>query len=177
MEPGPRSLMPVTNDHDRSPANPEWTVCLERTRRAVLNILVAVGLTIAVGGWLLRGRAAAQRPPAHPVGLPMLMLSLILLAVASYLARRLARRHAARTKPSRRQALFYWSHVDSAAVAVFVAALGIFCGWFIDSRFEAVIPFWVVALALGFQAIPRTHELDDYVRPYTDPGEPRHERH
>ena len=78
---------------------------------AVLNILVAVGLTIAVGGWLLRGRAAAQRPPGAPSDLPMLMLSLIVLAVASYLVRRLARRYAATTKPGRRQALFYWSHV------------------------------------------------------------------
>ena len=172
MEPGPPSLMPVTNDPNFSPADPEWTVCLERTRRAVLNILVAVGATIALGGWLLRGRAAAQGPPAHPVRLPMMMLSLILLAVASYLTRRLARRHAAKIKPGARQALFYWSHVDSAAVAIFVAALGIFCGWFIDSRFEVLISFWVVALVLGFQAIPRTYELDDYISPPTDPGEP-----
>jgi hypothetical protein len=164
--------MPVTNDPDRSPASPEWTVCLERTRLAVLNILVALGFTIAVGGWLLRGRAAAQRAPAHPVRLLMLMLSLILLAVASYLCRRLARRHAAKIKPDRRPALFYWSHVDSAAIALFVAALGIFGGWFLDARFEAVVPFWIVALALGLQAIPRTYELDDFVRPSTDPGGP-----
>ena len=172
MEPGPRSLMPVTNDSDGSPVDPEWTICLERTRRDVLNILVAVGVTIAVGGWLLRGRDGALRPPAHPVNLPIILLSLIALAFSSYLTRRLARRRAARIKPEARQALFYGSHVYSAAVAVFVAGLGILCGWFIDSRFEVIISFWVVALALGFQAIPRTYERDDYLTTPTDPGEP-----
>jgi drug/metabolite transporter (DMT)-like permease len=164
--------MPVTNDPDRSRADPEWTACLERTRRAVLNLLIAVGLIIAVGGWLLRGRADVPRRPPPSIGLPLLMLALVLLAVASYLCRRLARSHAAKIEPGRRPALFFWSHVDSAAVAVFVAALGIFGGWFIDPRFEAIVPFWVVALVLGFQAIPRTYELDDYIPLPTDSGGP-----
>jgi hypothetical protein len=164
--------MQVTNDPDLPSANSEWTACLERARLAVLNILVAVGLTIAVGGWLLRNRAAVQRPPTPRPTLPMLMLLLIMLAIASYLTRRTARGRAAAKEPRRRQASFYWSHVLSAGIAALAAPLGIFCGWFIDPRFEAVIPFWVVALALGFQAIPRIHELDDFALPSTDPGEP-----
>ena len=36
--------------------------CLERTRSPVLNVLVAVGLSIAVSGWLLRTRAETWQP-------------------------------------------------------------------------------------------------------------------
>ena len=54
--------MQDTNDPDPSPRIQSWAVCLERTRSAVLNVLVGVGLTIAIGGWLLRGRAEPAAP-------------------------------------------------------------------------------------------------------------------
>ena len=67
--------------------------CLERTRSAVLNVLVGVGLTIATAGWLLRGREPRPGPLREAGGLhDVLMVALIVLAVASYLVRRSARR-------------------------------------------------------------------------------------
>ena len=47
--------MHVTPDPDRDDLDVASQDCLIRTRSAVLNVLVAVGLTIAVTGWLLRG--------------------------------------------------------------------------------------------------------------------------
>ena len=38
------------------PRKSEWADCLTRTRTAVLNVLIGVGLTIALSGWILRGR-------------------------------------------------------------------------------------------------------------------------
>ena len=162
--------MQDTNDLDRFPADASWAVCLERTRSAVLNVLVGVGLTIAIGGWLLRGRAEAG-PPSKPQRLhEVLMAALIVLAVASYLVRRTARRRVAATDPGDRQATFYRSHVMAASIAALAAPLGIVYGWWIDPRLEAVIPFWVVPMALGFLSIPRAHELDDFDRSPTNPG-------
>ena len=128
---------------------PAWAACLERTRSAVLNVLVGVGATIAIGGWLLRGRAEARSAPASAMAPRVLMAALIVLAVASYLVRRSARRLPLPTDPGRRQARFYRSHVLSAAIAALAAPLGIVYGWWIDPRLEAVIPFWVVAAGPG----------------------------
>jgi hypothetical protein len=144
--------------------------CLERTRSGVLNVLVGVGLTIALGGGLLRGRAGAGRP-APPRGLHgAMMLALLALAVASYLLRRVLGRRAASLDPGRREPAFYWAHVLPAAIAALAAPLGIVHGWWVDPRLEAVIAFWVVPLALGFLFVPRPHELDEFDRPSPDPG-------
>jgi hypothetical protein len=159
-----------TIESDSPHQEPAAQACLERTRSAVLNVLVGVGLTIAIGGWLLQGRAAAERP-APPRGLhDSLMLILIGLAVASYIVRRGSGRRVARLDSGRRESAFFWSHVLAAAIAAPGAALGIVYGWWVDPRLEAVIPFWVVPLALGFLAVPRSRELDDFDRPAPGPG-------
>jgi purine-cytosine permease-like protein len=162
--------MPDTNDPDPLSADAAWAACLERTRSAVLNVLVGVGLTIAMGGWLLRGRAEAGPLPKPQRLHEVLLAALIVLVVASYLVRRRARRRVAATDPSHRQAAFYRSHVLAATIAALAAPLGIVYGWWIDPRLSAVIPFWVVPLALGFQSIPRARELDDFDRSSTNPG-------
>jgi hypothetical protein len=162
--------MQDTNDPDPLPTDAAWVTCLERTRSAVLNVLVGVGLTIAVGGWLLRGRAEPAQPPNSQWLREVLRDGLLVLAVASYVVRRLARWYAAATDPGRRQATFYGSHVMSATIAAMAAPLGIVYGWWIDPRLAAIIPFWVVPLVLGFLAIPRAHELDDFARSTNNPG-------
>jgi hypothetical protein len=98
------------------------------------------------------------------------MLILIGLAVASYIVRRGSGRRVARLDPVRRESAFFWSHVLAAAIAAPAAALGIVYGWWVDPRLEAVIPFWVVPLALGLLAMPRSGELDDFDRPAPGPG-------
>src|SRR5438045_2751705 len=106
MEAGPRYPMHHTNESDPPPGEPVWEACFQRTRSAVLNVLVGVGLTIAVGGWLLRGPAGAERP-APPRGLhDVLMLALIGLAIVSYVLRRVLVRRAARLDPGRRRSAF-----------------------------------------------------------------------
>jgi hypothetical protein len=145
---------------------------LERTRSAVLNVLVGVGAAIALGGWLLRGRAEAGRP-VPPRGLhEVLMIALVALAASSYALRRLLARRAARLDPGRREPAFFRAHVLPAAIAALAAPLGIAYGWWVAPRLEAVIPFWVVPLALGFLAIPRAHEVDELERRSPDPGTP-----
>jgi hypothetical protein len=152
--------MPHTNDPDAvtGVAGPE--ACLRRTRTAVLNVLVGVGLTIAVSGWLLRRRAEdIVRPiPRMQEGL---LLALVFVAVASHLIRRTRLGRLSGVPAGRREGRFYWSHVGSAAIAALGVPLGLVYGWFVAPRLEGVIPFWVVPLALGLLSIPRRGELDD----------------
>ncbi|MGP0062290.1 MAG: hypothetical protein ACLQGP_01645 [Isosphaeraceae bacterium] len=164
--------MQDTNDPHPLHEDPSWAACLHRTRSAVLNVLIGVGLTIAVGGWLLRGRAEPAQPPKSQRVHDILMAALLFLGVASYVVRRLTRSLSAATVPGRRQSAFYWSHVMSATIVALAAPLGIVYGWWIDPRLEAVIPFWVVPLAMGFLAIPRRRELADFDRSSTNLGAP-----
>ena len=153
--------MQDTNDPDPLPADPAWAACLERTRSAVLNVLVGVGLTIAIGGWLLRGRAEAGPAPEAAMA-PRVVDGRTPRAGRRELLVRRSGKTACRCRliPADRQATFYRSHVLAASIAALAAPLGIVYGWWIDPRLAAVIPFWVVPLALGFLAIPRAHELD-----------------
>jgi hypothetical protein len=138
---------------------------------AVLNVLVGVGLTIAVGGWLLLGRAAVHRP-APPGGLAdASMPGLLALILASCLLRYVLARRAAYVAPGRRASAFFWAHVLPAAVIASAAPLGIAYGWWVDPRLEGVMPFFVIPLALGFLFLPRSYELNDFQRP--TPGSPR----
>jgi hypothetical protein len=41
-------------------------------------------------------------------------------------------------------------------------------GWIVRPRLDAVAPFWVAALALGFLALPRAAELDGFDAPMLD---------
>jgi hypothetical protein len=43
--------------------------------------------------------------------------------------------------------------------------LGFLHGSLIASDLESIGPFWVVALALGFFALPRKHELEGFAQP------------
>src|SRR5262245_4254127 len=164
--------MRPTIEPDSQDLDPTLRACLVRTRSAVLNILVAVGFTIAVSGWLLRARAQAQWPQAARTLQASLTLGLIALGVTSYTLRRVLGRTAVPSPPGRRESRFFWSHVLPASIAALAAPLGLIYGWLIDPRLGAVIPFWVLSLALGFLAFPRARELDDVLRPVPGPGAP-----
>jgi hypothetical protein len=152
--------MPHTNDPGAVTGVAGPDACLRRTRTAVLNVLVGVGLMIAVSGWLLRRRAEDIVRPA-PGMHEGLLLSLVLVAVASYLVRRAGLGPLSGVPAGRRGARFFRSHVGSSVIAAIGVPLGLIYGWFVDPRLEGVIPFWVVPLALGFLAIPRRGELDN----------------
>jgi hypothetical protein len=150
--------------------DPGLRACLARTRSAVLNVLVADGLTIAVSGWLLRTRAAAPaRQPAMALH-QTLMAGLILLGIMSYLSRRLMGRRALLSDPTRRESQFFGSHVVPALIAALAAPLGLLYGWLVIPSLDAIIPFWVVPLALGFLSLPRERELSDLDQPMPDSG-------
>ena len=114
---------PTPLDSGRGP-----NACLERTRSHVLNVLVAVGLSIAVSGWLLRKRALAWQPrPARALS-DGLYGGLIALTVASYVVKRVLSARTHRAEPGRRERLFYWSHIGPAILAAPGAAAGA-CLW------------------------------------------------
>lgn len=141
--------------------------CLERTRSAVLNVLIAAGTGIAISGWLLRWRDrwALSRVP---VGVGRgLLAGLFVLAVGSYAVRRAVSGVGnARGDAAGRAARVYRGHVASAALAALAVPLGLAYGWLVRPRLDAVAPFWVAALALGFLALPRAHVLEGI-----DPGD------
>jgi hypothetical protein len=139
-----------------------WRDCLTRTRSAVLNILVGVGLSIAVSGWILRGRVDTWQPRPVQVWQKSLTGGLIVLGTASYLALRIMGRRARRARPDRRHSAFFWSHVIPALIAASAVPLGLVHGWVVAPWLDQVIPFWVVPLALGFLSLPRHRELADF---------------
>ncbi len=154
--------MPPTNDPDGDPVGRDLEACLSRTRSAVLNVLVVIGLMIAASGWWLRRRA--EQGVVEPVRgwHDGLLLGLIVVAVSSYVMRRARFRRADAGTASRQATRYFWTHVGSAAVAAIGVPLGLAYGWYVNPHLEGVIPFWVVPLALGFLAIPRRGELDDH---------------
>jgi hypothetical protein len=133
--------------------------CLERTRSAVLNVLVVSALGIAVSGLLLRWRdgwalfrrSAADRP---------LMAALFTVAVLSYATRRLMIARLEDFEPTAREARFFQAHLLAALLAATAVPLGLAYGWLIRPRLDAVGPFWVAALALGFLALPHIRDLE-----------------
>ena len=161
--------MPHTNDPGSGPGDPGREAFLLRTRKSVLNVLVAVALLIALSGGLLRVRAEAGLVrPARALH-DALLNSLFGVAVASYLVRRGSSRRSDHLPMGRRLRRFYWFHVGAALVAAIGVPLGLAYGWWVDPQLKAVIPFWVVPLALGLLAIPRRAELDDIDPPPDGP--------
>ncbi len=164
--------MPPTNDRDSRSDDPAGEALLRRTRIAALNVLIGVGAMIAVSGWLIRRRAegALVRPPQ---GLQQtLLVSLMLVAAASYLVRRAGLSRSGHLAPARRESRFFWSHVGAAAIAAPGVLLGLGYGWYVAPALEGVIPFWVVPLALGLLAIPRRGEVNDLGPPPPHPEAP-----
>jgi hypothetical protein len=156
---------------DREPAA---LATLERTRSAVLNILVAEGLGIAASGFLLRWRDRGALFRAHDQVRQGMLGGLLILVAASYLARRVLGSRSALLDPARRARRFFRAHVISALIGSLAVPLGLAYGWTVRPRLDAVAPFWVAALALGFLALPRASELDDLDVPpsATGPSEP-----
>jgi hypothetical protein len=152
--------------------DPASLSCLERTRSGVLNVLVVVGVFVALTGLLLRGRAAGAPWPLPPRLNDAMLLSLILIFVVSSLLRRVLGRRSRLRDPRLRGTRFYWGHLLPAAIGALAAPLGLVHGWLISARLEAILPFWVTALVLGVLAYPRGRELEGFDTPMDLPGVP-----
>ena len=161
--------------------DPETVDCLVRTRSAVLNVLLFVGAGIAVSGCGL-GR---HQPGAGPLlGLPVTrqgaLAGLLGLIALAYVILRVGSGRELLRDPARRAARFFRARVAVAIVGALAIPLGFAAGWVNDPRLEALAPFWIAALGLGFLAIPRGYELDDFAEPIaaaeadSTPPEPRH---
>ena len=160
----------MPDSETRTDREPAATACVERTRSAVLNVLVLVGLGIAVSGWVL-GR---HDPDAVlPWGLERteraFMATLLVLGAFAYLILRVGSGREALRDPAARASKFFRSRVGAAGVAALAVPLGFAHGWLIDPRLQALAPFWIAALGLGFLALPRGTELDDFEEPIPGP--------
>lgn len=146
--------------------------CLRRTRSSVLNVLLGVGVVVALSGVILRGRPAGALPAIHPRLNEMMLGSLILIFVASTLMRRSLGRRTRLRDPRLRGPRFFWGHVLPAVVGALAAPLGLAHGWLLSPRLVTIIPFWVTALLLGVLAYPRGRELEGFDLHMPPPGEP-----
>ena len=140
---------------------PAAAACIDRTRSAVLNVLVAVGFGIAASGLLLRNRESRT---LAPVG-KWLLAGLFVIAVMSYATRRVLARRLVLEAPETRAGRYFRAHVLSAAGAALAVPLGFVHGWLVRPNLQSVAPYWVVALTLGFLALPREHELEGFREP------------
>jgi len=139
--------------------------CLERTRSAVLNVLMVIAAGIALSGFLLRQRDqnAVKRGPAE-LG-QALLGALFVVVVASYATRRFGASRARLHAPETRADRFYRAHLGSAILGGLATGLGLCYGWWIRPWLDAVSPFWVASLALGFLALPRAELLRGFELP------------
>lgn len=150
------------------------TVGLERTRSAVLNLLVPVGLGIAVSGWVLRSRTQGVAPWSVATVRRVILSGLLAMVVASYATRRIGSSREALRDPETRLARFHRAHLLAASIAALAVPLGFAYGCAVDPILPAVAPFWVAALTLGFLSLPRRSTLDDFDDPLPlEPFEPR----
>lgn len=151
---------------------PAADACLSRTRASVINVLIAISVGIAISGFLLRWRdrgAIWRAPDELRQGL---LAGLFLLVFMSFIARRVGASRARLHDPRRRASRFYQAHLSSAVIGSLAILLGLCYGWWIRPRLDAVSPFWVAALALGFLALPRADELRDFEDPIPEQNEP-----
>ncbi len=164
-EPGGIGGSDLGRKHGNDPAT---LACLERTRSAVLNVLVVMGIGIALSGWLLSRRAfgLALWPPDEARRLALLaLLGIVLLSVS---VRRIGTSRVFLKDHTKRAQRFYWAHVAGAAIGALAVPLGFAYGWAIRPRIDGVGPFWAVALAMGVLSLPRIEPLLGFDRPMLD---------
>ncbi len=134
--------------------------CLKKTRSGVLNVLVFVGVVVALSGALLRRRAENLPAPVPERLNQALYLGLIAIFAVSTVSRRVLGLRERLRDPHLRGPRFYWGHIIPAAIGALAAPLGLLHGWLVSPRIESILPFWLAALVLGILAYPRGRELE-----------------
>ncbi len=136
---------------------------LERTRSAVLNVLVVVGGGIAASGWILGRHDPDAALPWGTLQTRQIALGLLVgLIAASYASLRVIAGRRALADPEKRSSRFFRGRLTASIIGALAIPLGFAYGWYVDSRLQAIAPFWVAGLALGFLALPRGNELDGF---------------
>ena len=142
--------------------------CLDRTRSAVLNVLIAMGAGIALSGWLLRSRDRFGVINVQNPVINTLLFSLGAVAAASHVYRRWSCGIGSLNDPATRSRRFFRGHVVSASTGLLAIPLGLAYGWLARPTLDAVAPFWIVGLAIGFLSLPRRAELEGFDDPSID---------
>jgi hypothetical protein len=151
---------------------------LERTRSAVMNIMVAMGGGIALSGIVLGRQKWGPSLFSPELAQKWAYRALLALFVASHVARRLGTSRAALRDPEGRPGRFFWGHVLAAAFAALAVPLGFFSAWAtgplaLRPLIWDILPFWLVGLALAVLAFPRDYELAGLDKPLPDRDGPR----
>lgn len=93
------------------------------------------------------------------------MYLLIGLLALAYFTMRFGSSRAALTDPRKRAGRFFRSRVVATAIASLAIPLGFLSGWVSGPDLQTVAPYWIASLGMGFIALPRGHELDDFDEP------------
>lgn len=159
-----------TTDEPPRTVDPAAPACIHRTRSVVLNIVIASGLLLVIGGIVVReldlGPPRFPEVPARRAAYG----ALIGLVFLSYGLRRVVGGRMSLRDPATRGPRFYLAHVLSAAIGALAIPLGIAYGILVRPDLQEIAPFWVAGMALGFLALPRGYELDDFDEPMIRPG-------
>lgn len=156
------------------PLDPVAVDCLNRTRAAVLNVIVVAGLILVVSGLAVREIDFGIQPlppePTRQVAFGVLFG----LVVTSYVTRRTLSSRSSLRDPLTRGSRFYLAHVAGAILGALAVPLGFVYGVVVKPDIQEIAPFWVAGMALGFLALPRGHELADFDEPMREPGRRPH---
>jgi len=159
--------MTASPDPDESPdvLAPAELACLERTRSAVLNVLVADGLSILASALVLRNFGPVSigiEPERMHKGLFGSLF--VVFAVGVMILRTLGSRDRL-AEPGARASRFFRAHLIAAAVGWLAMPLGLIFGLTVEPSLRGVAPFWLAAMILGKLAYPRAIELGDFDEP------------
>ena len=145
--------------------DPSALSCVERTRSAVLNVMVVEGAAIALSGWVLGRLEQGALPVDRTQAWRVSIAGLFAILLSSRIVLRMAAGRSALRDPARRARRFFQAHVASASLGALAVPLGFAYGWGVEPSLQAIAPFWVVALGVGFLALPRLAELEGFDEP------------
>ena len=128
---------------------------LERTRDAVMDVLLIDGLGIALSGWALARSGYSVTSFEPYIAQRFAFVPLVILVFASIATRRIWAGRWRLRDPARRAGRLLRAHVASALVGGLAIPLGhVFARDFLPTL-RGAGPFWIVALAMGLLALPR----------------------
>lgn len=142
--------------------------CADRTRAAVLNIIIVAGLLLVVSGFVVREFDFGVPPVAPERAQRVAYGTLFGLVIASYATRRGIAGRSSLRDPRTRGARFYLGHVAGALIGALAVPLGFVYGVLVRPDLREIAPFWVAGMALGYLALPRGYDLADFDEPMID---------